>query len=281
MKKSYNLLSFSLLAISLCILSLESFSQHQSANNDGLMLEVRSDKTGFSLGEAVTLNVHVKNTSNSQQSISREFDTLGGALSVFISSDGRSYKEYKGPMWGTADRIYPDYSSAFTEIMPGNETPNSTIKILYNDGVKMEQFSHLNPQAAQTALRGFNQIETDYAFSVPGRYFIKVVFHNATVERQSLTSSPFEITILEPQQSDADIWKLMKSDPDIGYFLHMGFFDDKVRKSQKLQTGKFQKLEKALLPTDNEEGKNNVLKKQALDTIRQFKNKNLIPNQLQ
>lgn len=176
-----------------------------------LQLMFRADSASYVLGEPVTLQVAVVNASTTLALIPDGADVWVGHVEVLIAFEDGGYRKYRGPGWGRRDV----FGTGLRTLRPG-QAHTTQATILYNHGVDSD---HLNEQRAQEIRERF--LETGYAFPLPGRYRIKALFHDHRFVH-SIESAPIEIAVGEPAGVDRDVWEVLKTDPDYGYFIQSG-----------------------------------------------------------
>jgi hypothetical protein len=177
----------------------------------GLRLVLTADSMSYVLGQPVNLDVSVVNTSQTPALIPDGADVWEGYVEVLIAFEDGGYKEYKGPGWGLRD------VARSGSIAVGRGHAHTTqATILYNHGVETQ---HLNALRAREIEERF--LETGYALATPGRYRIKARLYDRRFV-SSIESPPIEITVGEPAGVDREVWEVLKTDPDYGYFIQSG-----------------------------------------------------------
>ena len=127
------------------------------------------------------------------------------------ASEDLRYKEYRGPGWGLRDVA----ESGSITLRPG-QAHRTRATILYNHGVETE---HLNARRAKEIREQF--LGTGYALGTPGRYRIKARLYGHRFVNY-IESAPIEITVSEPTGIDREVWEVLKTDPEYGYFIQSG-----------------------------------------------------------
>ena len=175
----------------------------------GLALTLRSSKPTYALGELVSLKIEVSNQTEQTVSLSTATDVWTGAVRVFIADEGGEFKEYRGPGWGLKDAV----GAAQIEIPPGGSF-ETTATVLYNH---RPETGHLSEVYA-SEING-KRLGTEYAFARPGAYRLKAALQT---EGDTVESGALELDIREPQGVDRSIWKALREEPELGYFIQSG-----------------------------------------------------------
>lgn len=85
--------------------------------------------------------------------------------------------------------------------------------VLYNHRFETR---HLNEQAAKPIIEKY--VDTEYAFPKPGTYYIKAIMSLGS--KNEIESKPIALHVNEPYTiDDIEVWKVLKSDPEYGYFI--------------------------------------------------------------
>jgi hypothetical protein len=187
------------------------------------VLELRLAQDGYVLGELVRLEVRVINTTHSLV-VLHGADVWQGYLKVFIAAGGESYREYRGPGWGLEDSV----GGTPLTLTPG-DVHKTEATLLFNRRVDVD---HLNVE--QATRLGDARIANDYAFPKAGTYYVKAVLYDATFADQ-IESEPVVVTVVEPQGPDQEVWKLLVSEPELGYFIQTGRPRGHPREPRSLQ----------------------------------------------
>ena len=179
-------------------------------NGEGLWLSVAPEKSDYFPGEIVNLKFTIGNNAGTAVALDAP-DVESGRLRVFISEDGKTYREYLGPNWGLKDSP----SKSRLELKPGDEFQTSAT-LLFN--VRVATW-HLNELYAQDIRN--QRIETDYALTRAGRYYLKAVLEFPN-DKNAMESAPAELVISEPVLEDGLAWEILRGHPGSAYFLHAG-----------------------------------------------------------
>ena len=180
-------------------------------NANSLALEVFGDKQIYLTGEMVSLHFKITNRSNASTSLQGDPTVWEGNLKVFIAQGTGPFREYFGPGWGTRDVLRWEP----LKLLPG-ESFETDATVLWNQKVET---SHLSELYAKKLAR--QRLNTDYAMSDAGQYYVKAVL-NSPQTGTTVESAPLSLTIEEPQDSDLDIWKALKQNPDYALFIQTG-----------------------------------------------------------
>lgn len=186
-------------------------SQVSLAQTDSLVLEVRVDKERYVLGEAVALTFRLINRSTSTVTLASAPDVKNGRLGVLIAYEGGDFKGYLGPGWGIRDAV----SREPFRLLPGGSFETQAT-ILFNHVMPT---GHLSPLYAKQINQ--DRISDEYALSAWGTYRIKAVVSNSR-DGSQLESQPLTLLVDEPYGADLEVWNVLKTDGDYGYFLQTG-----------------------------------------------------------
>ena len=184
-----------------------SFSQ----TGDPLTLEVRAAKERYVLGESVALTFRLLNRSSSSVTLDSAPDVQNGRLDVLIAFEGGDFKSYLGPDWGLRDAV----SREPFRLAPG-QSFETQASILFHHVMPV---GHLSPLYANQIRQ--EQILDEYALSAGGTYRIKAAL-SGTRDRNQLESPPLTLSVDEPYGADLEVWNVLKTDGDFGYFLQTG-----------------------------------------------------------
>lgn len=182
-----------------------------SQNADGLVLGVESDKIDYLPGDTVPLRFRIINKSNTPTSIYKGSTVWDGNLKVFIAKDSGGFREYVGPGWGVRDVHYKEPIT----LAPG-QLYETDATVLWNQ--KLEA-SHLSKTYAKKVER--ERLTTDYALAEPGTYYIKATLLNP-LTNNVVESEPIQVTVLEPEGADLEVWNRIKVDGNYGLFIQTG-----------------------------------------------------------
>lgn len=173
-----------------------------------LNVKVSPSKQGYVQGEVVVLDIEVTNSGSSDV-----YFRGAHTIQVFIASGDQKFKEYTPG--GVSLKTKGFY------IKPG-QTIKSQATLLWNRKPRPQELG---------AAYAEDLIKTDYAFPEPGVYFIKAGLIISFEPKIRTESKPIQIVINEPIGNDLEVWKLIKNNPEIGYFLQYSEF--KVRKDDE------------------------------------------------
>lgn len=184
--------------------------QVHGQTKEGTWLSMATEKSDYFLGEMVNLKFTVGNGSESTLTI--ELPSVErGSLRLYISEDGEKYREYIGPDWGLSE----GRSKSQLELKPADQFETVGM-MLFN--YKVPTF-HLTESYAQE-IRS-ERIDTDYALSKPGRYYLKAVLDSPHTKTR-IESNPVELLVSEPMREDGLAWAILRSNPASAFFLHAG-----------------------------------------------------------
>ena len=200
-----------MLTVALAMVSLFcALGQAHSQTKEGTWLAMATEKSDYFLGEMVNLKFTVGNASESTLTI--ELPSVErGRLRLYISEDGEKYREYIGPDWGLSE----GRTKSQLELKPADQFETVGM-MLFN--YKVPTF-HLTESYAQE-IRS-ERIDTDYALSKPGRYYLKAVLDSPHTKTR-IESNPVELLVSEPMREDGLAWEILRSNPASAFFLHAG-----------------------------------------------------------
>jgi hypothetical protein len=198
-----------------------------ASSRSGAVLEVRTSRQAYSLGEPVDLEIGARNGSNQPIVIPGGLDVLQGFVQVVVAFEDGPFREYRGPGWGLED------ARSAPVVLGPRQRMTTAASILFNHGVPS---GHLNRDAAAEVAGRF--LTEGYALPVPGRYRIKAVLFDERGD-EVVESQPIEIAVEEPTGEDREVWGVLRSDPELGYFVQAGAprgRSSDVRKQQLVTT---------------------------------------------
>ena len=202
---------YSMLTVTLAMVSLFfAVGQVHSQTQGGTWLAMATEKSDYFLGEMVNLKFTVGNGSESTLTIEPP-SVERGSLRLYISEDGEKYREYIGPDWGLSE----GRSKPQLELKPGDQFETGGM-MLFN--YKVPTF-HLTESHA-LEIRS-ERIDTDYALSRAGRYYLKAVLDSPHTKTR-IESKPVELLVSEPVREDGAAWAILRSTPASAFFLHAG-----------------------------------------------------------
>jgi len=175
-----------------------------------LSVEVHPSSKDYVLGELVKLRIRITNRSEQAIALSQEPSVDAGDIRVLVAA-GDGFRKYVGPQWGIRDVV----GATAIELAP-REYVETQATLLYHHRIETK---HLSTSYAQQITRDY--IDSDYAFTTPGTYRIKVVFSGGE-SLGSVESEPVSISVREPKGSALKVWNALKRDARLGYFLQAG-----------------------------------------------------------
>ena len=208
LKEKFNLIWILVVIITICGLAT-AFAKNNTKQYQPLEISITSSMDSYILGEPVNLTAKVTNVSDKDVSINKVLTLESGHLQTLIAKeDDQEFRRYLGPGWGVDERniqynLNPQQSISDSDSILWNLAPRT---------------SHLNKDAAKKAMK--RRLPTSYAFSERGVYRIKVrlVSNGYSYESNELT-----VVIEEPQGDDREIWKTMQKNPELGFFIQVGY----------------------------------------------------------
>lgn len=199
---------------------------NQQTENDSLVLKGSINKESYMLGEPVRAQFKFVNNGETTKTVPSDGVEVG-TLKVFIADrENGEYKEYRGSGWGT-EKGRP------LDLKPGLTHEYSEVTILWNG--KSTKLIHFSEDERREALRG--RISTEYAFQVPGVYWIKGLSYVGT-DFKPIESKPIRVEVKEPTGEDLEVWTQIKGNREIAYLLQKGAFDtdDESTKQELIST---------------------------------------------
>lgn len=208
--KKYFLVAGSLITILLGLsLTLAKFSNNSNEVH-GLVLQGKTNKNVYILGEPVTLNFKFINEGKSPQTI-YSGGVMVGNLKIFIENADGQFREYFASGWGR-ERAYE------LTINPNAEFDYPDAVVLWNGKPNV---SHLNRAAAEQVTAG--KILTEYGFQNSGIYFVKGLSYVGNSGEQ-IESTPLQIVVNEPVGDDLVVWQKIEGNRDIALLMQTGNF---------------------------------------------------------
>lgn len=190
-------LGSSKITLSILIVLLTATFSLLSFPTSEVKLTLVSDEEEYQLGEAVKLNLILKNTGTNELTILDSFGIATGTLNVFISRNGKNYSRYEHSGWGLLDIV-----NVKTIVGPGNDIRTNAELLWTGAG------SH-----------------SEFLFSESGNYYLKATY-NAVLEGPqtsiSIESEPILVAVREPKDEDLLVWNRMKMKGDLAYFIQEG-----------------------------------------------------------
>ena len=194
----------SIIIFGLIVFSLLVQGKTESTNN--LTVEVQQLKSSYMLGEIVSLNIEIKNQSESDIYLFGT-DVESGYLQILISQDGNTFKKYSNSTWGNKNKrgkvikpleIIKSTATVLSNAVPGTSGLSDSAVLRFKD----------------------KQIMTVYAFQEIGDYYLKVFLGIPSEDgNREFESKPIKITITEPIGEDFQVWNLIKDRGDFAYFI--------------------------------------------------------------
>lgn len=184
--------------------------QVHGQTKEGTWLAMTTEKSDYFLGEMVSLKFTLGNGSDSTLTIEPP-SVERGSLRLYISEDGEKYREYIGPDWGFSE----GRTKSTLELKPSDQFETSGM-MLFN--YKVPTF-HLT-EGYVLEIRS-ERIDTDFALSRAGRYFLKAVLDSPHTKTR-IESKPVELLVSEPMREDGLAWEILRSNPASAFFLHAG-----------------------------------------------------------
>lgn len=194
-----------------------------SKGGDGLVVKIDSPKSNYVLGEPVDFVFEVTNNSSSSVELSG-MNVESGYLKIFVASTDGRFLQYSNSTWGLGKA--PKFS------IDAGESMKSSTSILWN----------FSPQKRFSNLEKFKdtRILTDFAFPNAGRFMVKAVLIVPGEVEKRVESEAIAINIDVPDGNDLAVWKAMKQNSEIAFFVQNGSFttyDVKVRKTLLSEMG--------------------------------------------
>lgn len=194
-------------------------------NRAGLSVEILPSSQDYTLGELVKLKIRITNKSSQEVALQQVPSVENGLVHLLVAGS-EGFKKYEGPGWGIEDA-----AGGAVELAPG-EFIESQATILYNH---RRETKHLSELYAKQITKGF--IDSDYVFVQPGTYRVKVIVAVGGPSER-IESEPIQIRVSEATGADLHIWKALKSDAELGYFLQRGSPKGDPRSSKSLKQAK-------------------------------------------
>ncbi len=186
-----------------------SLSNLQSREPEFLKIKILPLKSEYLLGEPVTLSVEILNSSNDK--IKVPINILSSS-DVQISEDDITYYNYYGRN-GIQLEVIPEI-----DLLPSQSIQHQ-FNILWNS---KPEVGHLNSEVAERVSKG--RILTDFAFTKPGLYFVRILVNSIKHNKNQIVSEPVKIMIKMPQEQDLLVWNKIKDNGNMAYLLQEGDF---------------------------------------------------------
>lgn len=200
-------------AATLAVLSVTCFVRAAVAQpaGSGVVVDLRTDKQTYHLGDPVSLDVRIVNASARRVAVPVALNVWVGNVEVVVATANGPFVRYTGPGWGLRDVI-----NGGTRPLDRGQSWTTAAAMLYNHGMKTD---HLT--AAARADASDRLLESGFAFRSEGVYRVKVLVHGLGFA-DPIESDVVEIAIVEPKGTDRIVWNALKGDADAAYFLHTG-----------------------------------------------------------
>jgi hypothetical protein len=180
-------------------------------DNEVLSVRVLPNSNEYTLGELVKLTIRITNASSQSITLQGTPSVKNGGIHVLVVSGDEDFRKYEGPGWGVEDVAY----RVPVELAPG-EFIEAKATVLYNHRLETK---HLSPLYANQILKDY--LDSEYAFVRRGTYRIKVVVSGVGLS-DKVESKPVQIQVAEPVGDDLQVWNILRSDAELGYFLQTG-----------------------------------------------------------
>lgn len=178
---------------------------------DSVSFDLSADEGLYAPMQLVTLKMKLINTSDEDLKLKGKASVWNERIRVFIAGEGEEFKEYVGPGWGLSDSIY-----IRPYLLKPRQAYETEATVLYQ---LQEKTSHLNARSARRA--SGERIGSGYVLGLPGVYSVKAVLYDSEFKR-SKESNVLRITVREPTSEDMDVINIIKSNPELGYFIQSG-----------------------------------------------------------
>ncbi|MEP6849544.1 MAG: hypothetical protein ABI999_11860 [Acidobacteriota bacterium] len=193
-----------------------------SIGEEGLLLQGSSNKASFILGEPVEMYFELNNGSKVSVKVPSGGVEVGSLKVLIAHGDELDFNEYFTSDWGRK-------VGHWINLEPGAKHSFSKFTILWNG---LPNVSHLNEQAAKTALAG--KVTTEYAFQEPGIFFVKGISFFGE-DSKPIESKPVRIEIKAPEGEDLEVWNAIKGNKKIAYLMQYSAFGaDRDEEKQQL-----------------------------------------------
>lgn len=178
---------------------------------DSLSFELSADEESYAPMQLVTLKMKLTNTSDQDLKLKGAASVWNERIRIFIAREGEEFKEYVGPGWGLSDSIY---IKPF--ILNPRQAYETEAAVLYQ---LQEKTSHLNPDHARRV--SDEKIGAGYVLGLPGLYAVKAILYDSEF-KGSKESNVIRITVQEPLAEDFEVINIIRSNPELGYFIQTG-----------------------------------------------------------
>jgi hypothetical protein len=161
----------------------------------------------YILGQPVSLRVSLRNSSTREISLVAQLAPRYGNLIIEVSEDGKLFKKYLGPGWGTADTYSPP-----KRLAPSQEI-SEIVTLLWNRPI---------PGTS-------DQVSTDFVFPHSGMYWLRA----RLIDKEPIgQSNVIQISVNSPVGEDAPVWDAIRSAPQLAYFIQSPRGDSSSEKAK-------------------------------------------------
>lgn len=187
-----------------------------SKGGDGIVVKIDTSKSNYVLGEPVDLVFEVKNIGPSSVQLGGS-NVESGYLKIFVASTDGKFRQYSNSTWGLG--------KAPKIAFGGGESLRSSTSILWNFSPR-KRFSNLD-KLKETHLF------SDFAFPDAGRYLVKAVLIIPGEVETRVESEAIEVNLDVPSGNDLAVWKAMKQNSEIAFFIQNGSFTTTDKQSRE------------------------------------------------
>lgn len=200
MKNKIIFLSFVLSLVGISFYIFPAYAQNDSTDLlNSLKVNIKSLKSTYVPGEAVLLDVEIRNEASSDIRL-HGTDVQSGYVKILISNSQEDFKEYTSAAWGNKNQ------------------PGKTLKAGQIVTSQAPILANARPESYRE-----DKVMTGYAFPEAGVYYVKAVLFIPREENPiKIESQPIHITINEPVGEDLEVWNKIKDRNDIAYFIQEG-----------------------------------------------------------
>lgn len=191
-------------------------AEGRSKGLDGLVIKIESPKSNYVLGQPVGLVFEVTNNTTSSIQLAGA-DVESGYLKIFVTSTDGKFRQYSNSTWGLG--------KAPKIAFGGGESLRSSTSILWNFSPR-KRFSNLDKLKD-------TRLFSDFAFPDAGRYLVKAVLIVPGEVERRVESEAIEVNLGEPSGNDRAVWKAMKQNSEIAFFIQNGSFTTTDKQSRE------------------------------------------------
>jgi hypothetical protein len=220
--------TFALVIVFCGVLLAVSFAGPGLGQSQPVSVVLSVEKQEVFLGEIVKFDLIFRNSGKTVIQIPSG-GVRSGNVRVSIAKSSGEYRDYVTAEWGMKEE-------RVVTLPPGQsvEVDSTNATILWNG---IPDYSNLNVDAAKAADQGEKRILTNYAFPEAGTYFLKVT--SCLIDGPKGCSIPIEsnivqIDVQEPVGDDFEVWKILKENHRLGYFLQHARFPEGIEKKSTL-----------------------------------------------